>query len=107
MGAYAAVKGAIEILTKYMAKEFGSRGIRVNVIAPGPMETDFGGGLNNNQGLKDFIGSQTTLGRIGIPDDLGSVVALLCTHEMNWVTAQRIEVSGGMMLYTNEYFIYS
>lgn len=98
MGAYAAVKGAIEILTKYMAKEFGTRGIRANVVAPGPMETDFGGGFNNNQGFKDFIGSQTALGRIGMPDDLGGVVASLCTAEMNWVTAQRIEVSGGMML---------
>lgn len=96
--AYATAKGAVEILTKYMAKELGVRGIRVNAIAPGPVDTDFGGGHGANQGFKDFIASQTTLGRIGLPDDIGNAVASLCSPDMAWVTAQRIEVSGGMSL---------
>ncbi|MCZ8517743.1 SDR family oxidoreductase [Paenibacillus filicis] len=98
-GAYAAMKGAIEILTKYMAKEWGRRGIRVNAVAPGAIATDFGGGaLRDNQGRRDFIGSQTALGRVGEADDIGGVVASLCTEEMGWVNAQRIEASGGMFL---------
>jgi NAD(P)-dependent dehydrogenase (short-subunit alcohol dehydrogenase family) len=98
-GAYAAMKGAIEILTKYMAKEWGRRGIRVNVVAPGAIATDFGGGsLRDNQGVRDFIGSQTALGRIGEADDIGGVVASMCTSDMGWVNAQRIEASGGMFL---------
>jgi NAD(P)-dependent dehydrogenase (short-subunit alcohol dehydrogenase family) len=96
-GAYAAMKGAIEVLTRYMAKEWGSRGIRVNAIAPGAIATDFqGGAVRDNQGLKDFIGSQTALGRVGEADDIGGLVASLCTDEMGWVNAQRIEASGGM-----------
>ncbi|TDF94721.1 SDR family oxidoreductase [Paenibacillus piri] len=98
-GAYAAMKGAIEILTKYMAKEWGRRGIRVNVVAPGAIATDFGGGaLKNNQGVRDFIGSQTALGRVGEADDIGGVIASLCSADMGWVNAQRIEASGGMFL---------
>lgn len=98
-GAYAAMKGAVEVLTKYMAKEWGKRGIRVNVIAPGAIATDFqGGAVRDNQGLSDFIGSQTALGRVGEADDIGGVVASLCTDEMGWVNAQRIEASGGMFL---------
>jgi NAD(P)-dependent dehydrogenase (short-subunit alcohol dehydrogenase family) len=98
-GAYAAMKGAIEILTKYMAKEWGRRGIRVNAVAPGAIATDFGGGVvRDNQGIKDFIGSQTALGRVGEADDIGGVVATLCTDDMGWVNAQRIEASGGMFL---------
>lgn len=96
--AYASVKGAIEVLTKYMAKELGTRGIRANVIAPGPVDTDLGGPKDDNQGFKDFIGSQTVLGRIGKPDDIAGVIASLCSSEMEWITAQRIEVSGGMIL---------
>ncbi|WP_019909014.1 SDR family NAD(P)-dependent oxidoreductase [Paenibacillus sp. HW567] len=95
---YAAAKGAVEILTKYMAKELGPRGIRVNVVAPGPVDTDFGGGHGDNQGFRAFIASQTTLGRIAVPGDIGGVIASLCSPEMAWVTAQRIEVSGGMLL---------
>ncbi|MCM3626949.1 SDR family oxidoreductase [Paenibacillus glycanilyticus] len=97
--AYAAMKGAIEVLTKYMAKELGSRGIRVNAVAPGATATDFGGGLvRDNQGMREQLGSVTALGRVGEADDIGGVVAALCTPELSWVNAQRIEVSGGMLL---------
>jgi len=97
--AYAAMKGAIEVMTKYMAKELGSRGIRVNAVAPGAIATDFGGGgLKANQGMRAHIGSLTALGRVGEADDIGGVVASLCTQEMGWVNAQRIEASGGMLL---------
>lgn len=97
--AYAAMKGAIETLTKYQAKELGSRGIRVNVVAPGAIETDFGGGaVRDNAELNKNIASVTALGRVGLPDDIGGVVAFLCTDDARWVNAQRIEVSGGMML---------
>lgn len=98
-GAYAAMKGAIEVLTKYMAKEWGKRGIRVNVVAPGATATDFGGGaVRDNRDMRDLIGSQTALGRVGEADDIGGVIASLCTDEMGWVNAQRIEASGGQML---------
>jgi Dehydrogenases with different specificities (related to short-chain alcohol dehydrogenases) len=98
-GAYAAMKGAIEVLTKYMAKEFGKRGIRVNMVAPGAIATDFGGGyLKDNQGIRDALSSITALGRVGEVDDIGGVVAALCTPELGWVNAQRIEASGGMNL---------
>lgn len=97
--AYAAMKGAIETLTKYQAKELGARKIRVNVIAPGAIETDFGGGaVRDNEQLNNFVASVTALGRTGMPDDIGGVVAFLCTEEARWINAQRIEVSGGMML---------
>lgn len=97
--AYAAMKGAIETLTKYQAKELGSRGIRVNVIAPGAIETDFGGGaVRDNEQINQFIASQTALGRVGMPDDIGSVVAFLCSDDAKWVNAQRLEASGGMFL---------
>jgi NAD(P)-dependent dehydrogenase (short-subunit alcohol dehydrogenase family) len=96
---YAAMKGAIETLSKYEAKELGNRQIRVNVVAPGAIETDFGGGVvRDNTDLNKFIASVTALGRVGLPDDIGSVVAFLCTDDAKWVNAQRIEVSGGMML---------
>lgn len=98
-GAYAAMKGAVEILTKYMAKELGARGIRVNAVAPGAINTEFSGDRYiKNPEIKDQIGSQTALGRIGEATDIGGVVASLCTDDMGWVNAQRIEVSGGMML---------
>ena len=97
--AYASMKGAVETLTKYLAKELGERKIRVNVVAPGAIETDFGGGVvRDNANLNAFIASQTALGRVGLPDDIGGVVAFLCTDEARWVNAQRIEVSGGQFL---------
>ncbi|WP_408010074.1 SDR family oxidoreductase [Pseudalkalibacillus sp. A8] len=98
-GAYAAMKGAIEILTKYMAKEWGTRGIQVNVVAPGAIATDFGGGaVRDNHEMRDFIGKNTALGRVGEADDIGGVVASLCTDDMGWVNAQRLEASGGQLL---------
>lgn len=97
--AYASMKGGMETLTKYQAKELGARGIRVNIVAPGAIETDFGGGVVRDNGqLNSFIASQTALGRVGLPDDIGGVVAFLCTDDARWITAQRIEVSGGMFL---------
>lgn len=97
--AYASMKGAIETLTKYQAKELGSKGIRVNVVAPGAIETDFGGGaVRDNAALNAQIASATALGRVGLPEDIGGVVAFLCTDEARWMNAQRIELSGGMML---------
>jgi NAD(P)-dependent dehydrogenase (short-subunit alcohol dehydrogenase family) len=97
--AYASMKGAIETLTKYQAKELGSKGIRVNVVAPGAIETDFGGGaVRDNAGLNAQVASMTALGRVGLPEDIGGVVAFLCTDEARWMNAQRIELSGGMML---------
>lgn len=97
--AYAVMKGGIETLTKYQAKTLGARGIRVNVVAPGAIETDFGGGaVRDNKDLNAFVASQTALGRVGKPDDIGSVVAFLCSDDAKWVNAQRIEASGGMFL---------
>lgn len=97
--AYAAMKGAIEVLTRYQAKELGQRGIAVNVVAPGAIETDFGGGaVRDNKQLNDFVASQTALGRVGLPDDIGGVVASLLSPENRWINAQRIEASGGMFL---------
>jgi len=97
--AYASMKGAIETLTKYQAKELGARGIRANIVAPGAIETDFGGGLvRDNAQVNAFLASATALGRVGLPDDIGGVVAFLCTEDAKWVNGQRIEVSGGMML---------
>lgn len=96
---YAAMKGAMEVLTKYQAKELGSRKIRVNIVAPGAIATDFGGGaVRDNPQVNGYIASQTALGRVGMPDDIGSVVAFLCTDDAKWVNAQRIEVSGGQMI---------
>jgi NAD(P)-dependent dehydrogenase (short-subunit alcohol dehydrogenase family) len=97
--AYASMKGAIETLTKYQAKELGARGIAVNVVAPGAIETDFGGGaVRDNQQLNAFIASQTALGRVGLPDDIGGVIASLLSDDNRWINAQRIEASGGMFL---------
>src|SRR5690606_26867568 len=97
--AYAAMKGAMEILTKYQAQELGDRGIRSNIIAPGAIETDFGFGVvRDNAEVNNQIASHTALGRAGVPDDIGGVVAFLCTEEARWITAQRIEISGGMFL---------
>lgn len=97
--AYGAMKGAMETLTRYQAKELGAKGIRSNIIAPGAIETDFGGGLvRDNEQMNAGIASQTALGRVGLPDDIGGVVAFLCTEEARWINAQRIEISGGMFL---------
>ena len=96
---YAAMKGGVEVMTRYQAKELGARGIRVNVVAPGAIETDFGGGaVRDNAAVNAFIAGQTALGRAGKPDDIGSVVAFLCSDAGKWVTGQRLEVSGGMFL---------
>jgi NAD(P)-dependent dehydrogenase (short-subunit alcohol dehydrogenase family) len=96
---YASMKSAIETFTRYLAKEFGARGIRANVVAPGAIMTDFGGGrLRNDQQLQNFISTITALGRPGVAEDIGGVVAFLCTEDARWVNGQRIEVSGGMNL---------
>ena len=97
--AYAAMKGGIEVLTRYQAKELGPRGIAVNVVAPGAIETDFGGGLvRDNAQVNSHIASQTALGRVGQPDDIGGAISSLLQPENRWITGQRIEVSGGMFL---------
>lgn len=97
--AYASMKGAMETLTKYQAKELGVRKIRSNIVAPGAIATDFSGGLvRDNAEINQHIASATALGRVGLPEDIGAVVAFLCTDEARWVNAQRIEVSGGQML---------
>lgn len=97
--AYATMKGAIEVFTRYLAKELGSRGIRANTIAPGAINTEFSGDRYiKNPELKNFIGSQTALGRIGEASDIGGIISNLCTDEMGWINAQRIEASGGMFL---------
>lgn len=97
--AYASMKGAMEVLTRYQAKELGARGISVNSIAPGAIETDFGGGrVRDNDDLNKYVASQTALGRVGLPDDIGDAIAALLSDNLRWMTAQRIEVSGGMFL---------
>lgn len=97
--AYGAMKGAMETLTRYQAKELGARGIRSNIIAPGAIETDFGGGVvRDNEQMNAEIAAHTALGRVGLPDDIGGIVAFLCTAEAKWINAQRIEASGGMFL---------
>jgi NAD(P)-dependent dehydrogenase (short-subunit alcohol dehydrogenase family) len=97
--AYAAMKGGIEVLTRYMATELGPRRITVNTLAPGAIETDFGGGMvRDNQQVNAGIASQTALGRVGLPDDIGGVVASLLAAENGWINGQRIEASGGVFL---------
>ncbi|MEF7612483.1 SDR family oxidoreductase [Aquincola sp. MAHUQ-54] len=97
--AYAAMKGGIEVLTRYMAKELAPRGITVNTVAPGAIETDFGGGtVRDNAQVNAQIAAVTALGRVGMPDDIGGAVAALLSEGNGWITGQRIEVSGGMML---------
>ena len=99
MSAYACMKGAIEIFSRYLAKELGSRKITSNVVAPGAIATDFGGGSNrDNQEKRQIISNMTALGNVGEAEDIGGVVAFLCTNEARWVNGQRIEVSGGMLL---------
>ncbi|MCE5365043.1 SDR family NAD(P)-dependent oxidoreductase [Pseudomonas anguilliseptica] len=97
--AYAAMKGGIEVWTRYLAKELGPRGISVNVLAPGAIETDFGGGVvRDNSQVNAFIAANTALGRVGLPDDIGGAIAMLLSDGGRWITGQRIEASGGMFL---------
>lgn len=96
---YASMKGAMEVLTKYQAKELGARGIRVNILAPGAIETDFGGGhVRDNKQTNQMVASNTALGRVGLPDDIGHMVALMLSDAGGWMNAQRVEASGGMFL---------
>lgn len=97
--AYAIMKAGIESLSRYQALELGPRKIRVNTVAPGAIETDFGGGaVRDNKELNDMIAHGTALGRVGLPADVGSVVAFLCSDEARWINAQRIEVAGGFAI---------
>jgi len=97
--AYGSMKGAVEVLTRYMAKELGTRGITANVVAPGAIETDFGGGrVRDDKDTNAQIAGITALGRVGLPDDIGGVVAFLCTEDAKWINGQRIEVAGGIFL---------
>ncbi len=98
-GAYAAMKGAIEVLSRYQAKELATRGIRVNTLAPGAIATDFGGGaVRDNAELNRFVASVTALGRVGEAEDIGGAAAALMRAGAGWITGQRIEASGGMFL---------
>jgi len=97
--AYAAMKGGVEVLTRYLAKELGARKISVNVLAPGAIETDFGGGhVRDDKNLNQAIAAQTALGRVGLPDDIGGAITLLLAPGSHWINGQRIEASGGMLL---------
>ena len=96
---YASMKGAIEVLTRYLAKELGPRGIAVNVVAPGAIATDFSGGMvRDNPEVNKRVLEMTALGRVGVPEDIGPMIASLVSEEDRWINAQRIEVSGGMAL---------
>jgi NAD(P)-dependent dehydrogenase (short-subunit alcohol dehydrogenase family) len=96
---YAAAKGAVEVLTRYLAKELGPRGITANVVAPGAIQTDFSGGMvRDNPEVNKMVAGMTALGRAGVPDDIGPMIAALLSDENRWVNGQRIEVSGGMAL---------
>jgi NAD(P)-dependent dehydrogenase (short-subunit alcohol dehydrogenase family) len=97
--AYGAAKGAVEVLTRYLAKELGPRGITVNVVAPGAIQTDFSGGMvRDNPEVNKRVAEMTALGRAGVPDDIGPMIAALLSDENRWINGQRIEVSGGMAL---------
>lgn len=94
---YASMKGAVEVFTRYLAKELGARGITANILAPGPVETDFNNAaIRSNPQMKSVLSSLSPLGRVGEADDIGGVVALLCSEEARWINGQRIEVSGGI-----------
>lgn len=98
-GAYAAAKGAVEVLGRYLAQELAPRGITVNTLAPGAIETDFGGGhVRDDPAVNQHVAAMTALGRVGLPDDIGAAVALLTSDDARWITGQRIEASGGMRL---------
>ncbi len=97
--AYGSMKGAVEVLTRYLAKELGPRRIAVNVVAPGAIQTDFSGGMvRDNPEVNKRISEATALGRPGLPDDIGPMIASLLSEENRWINAQRIEVSGGQMI---------
>jgi NAD(P)-dependent dehydrogenase (short-subunit alcohol dehydrogenase family) len=96
--AYASMKGAIEVLTRYLAKELGARKIAVNAVAPGIIETDFTRSALEQPGAREFFAKTIALGRVGVPDDIGGVVDFLCSDAGRWVNAQRLEASGGMLL---------
>ncbi|MFD3482534.1 SDR family NAD(P)-dependent oxidoreductase [Streptomyces sp. NPDC058665] len=96
---YAAAKSAVETYTKYLAKELGPRRITVNAVAPGPIGTDFGGGaMRDDEGLRAVLAGQAALGRVGAPEDIGGVIASLLSPGTGWITAQRVEASGGTLL---------
>lgn len=96
---YGSIKAAVDMLTKYQAKELGARRIKSNVVAPGAIETDFGGGrTRDDEHVNAMVAGATALGRAGLPDDIGGVVAFLCTEDAGWINGQRIEASGGMFL---------
>jgi NAD(P)-dependent dehydrogenase (short-subunit alcohol dehydrogenase family) len=98
-GPYASMKGAVEVLTRYLAKELGSRGIAANTVAPGAIQTDFSGGVvRDNPDINRFVASNTALGRAGLPDDIGPLIASLLAEDNRWINAQRIEASGGMAI---------
>jgi NAD(P)-dependent dehydrogenase (short-subunit alcohol dehydrogenase family) len=97
--AYSTMKGGMEVLTRYQAKELGPRGISVNILAPGAIETDFGGGtVRDNQQVNQYVAKNTALGRVGQPDDIGGMIAMLLSEHSGWANGQRIEASGGMFL---------
>lgn len=97
--AYGTMKAGVEALTRYLARELGPRAITVNVIAPGPVETDFGGGVvRDNVEVNRYLASLTALGRVGVADDIGGVIAALLSDDCRWINGQRIEVAGGMLL---------
>jgi NAD(P)-dependent dehydrogenase (short-subunit alcohol dehydrogenase family) len=94
---YASMKGAVEVFTRYLAKELGAKGLRANVVAPGPVETDFNSAaIRNNPQLKNVLSSLSPLGRVGEASDIGPVIAFLCSDDARWINGQRIEVSGGI-----------
>lgn len=96
---YASVKGAIEVVSRILAVELGGRKIKVNTVAPGAIQTDFNGGVvRDNENVNQMVSQLTALGRAGVPDDIGGVIAFLCTEDARWINGQRIEVSGGMHL---------
>jgi NAD(P)-dependent dehydrogenase (short-subunit alcohol dehydrogenase family) len=90
---YAAFKGGLEVLTRYMAKEFGDRRIRANAVSPGAIRTELGGGLNDE--FEAMLAAQTALGRVGEPEDVARVIAMLLSDEGGWINAQTLEVAGG------------
>jgi NAD(P)-dependent dehydrogenase (short-subunit alcohol dehydrogenase family) len=97
--AYASMKGAVEVLTRYQAKELGARGITVNTLAPGAIATDFSGGaVRDNPDVNAMVANNTALGRAGLPDDIGGAISSLLADGSNWITGQRVEASGGMFL---------